>query len=177
MATLEARISALASAIGADIKVHTTAIGTLPSLITTAKSNLVAAINEVATAAASASEINDTSTTTSTTTTYSANKINDLLTAAKAAVKTDLINGAGTALDTLNELAAALGNDPNFATTIATDLGNRVRFDAVQTLTSPQKTQARDNIDAAAASDLTTLTTGLGTYDTDYVAVYTTAKT
>jgi hypothetical protein len=30
-----------------------------------------------------------------------------------------LVNGAGTALDTLNELAAALGNDANFATTIA----------------------------------------------------------
>ena len=31
-----------------------------------------------------------------------------------------LINSAPEALDTLNELATALGNDPNFATTIAT---------------------------------------------------------
>ena len=36
----------------------------------------------------------------------------------------NLINGAGAALDTLNELAAALGNDPNFATTITTQIGN-----------------------------------------------------
>jgi phage-related tail fiber protein len=35
----------------------------------------------------------------------------------------NLIGGAGPALDQLNELAAALGNDPNFATTIATALG------------------------------------------------------
>lgn len=35
----------------------------------------------------------------------------------------DLINGAGSALDTLNELAAALGNDPDFATTITNMIG------------------------------------------------------
>jgi len=36
-----------------------------------------------------------------------------------------LVASAPGALDTLNELAAALGNDPNFATTITTALGNR----------------------------------------------------
>jgi aryl-phospho-beta-D-glucosidase BglC (GH1 family) len=46
--------------------------------------------------------------------TYVANQINAL------------INGAGIALDTLQELAAALGNDPNFATTIATILGQKL---------------------------------------------------
>ncbi|CAC9690950.1 Uncharacterised protein [Pseudomonas putida] len=34
-----------------------------------------------------------------------------------------LVSSSPAALDTLNELAAALGNDPNFATTIATALG------------------------------------------------------
>ena len=34
-----------------------------------------------------------------------------------------LVNSAPTTLDTLNELASALGNDPNFATTVATSLG------------------------------------------------------
>lgn len=34
----------------------------------------------------------------------------------------DLINSAPGALDTLNELAAALGNDPNFATTVTNNL-------------------------------------------------------
>lgn len=36
-----------------------------------------------------------------------------------------LVASSPAALDTLNELAAALGNDPNFATTIATALGNK----------------------------------------------------
>jgi len=35
----------------------------------------------------------------------------------------NLVNSAPTTLDTLNELATALGNDPNFATTIATQIG------------------------------------------------------
>jgi hypothetical protein len=34
-----------------------------------------------------------------------------------------VVNSAPTTLDTLNELAAALGNDPNFATTTATQIG------------------------------------------------------
>lgn len=36
-----------------------------------------------------------------------------------------LVNSAPETLDTLNELASALGNDPNFATTIATQIGNK----------------------------------------------------
>lgn len=38
----------------------------------------------------------------------------------------NLVNGAPETLDTLNELAQALGNDANFATTIANQLGNKV---------------------------------------------------
>ena len=37
----------------------------------------------------------------------------------------NLIASSPATLDTLNELATALGNDPNFATTIATSIGNR----------------------------------------------------
>ena len=36
-----------------------------------------------------------------------------------------LVNGAPTALDTLQELASALGNDPNFATTILNKVGEK----------------------------------------------------
>jgi hypothetical protein len=39
---------------------------------------------------------------------------------------TALINAAPAALDTLNELATALGNDPNFATTITTLIGQKI---------------------------------------------------
>lgn len=37
-----------------------------------------------------------------------------------------LVNSAPEALDTLNELAQALGNDANFATTVSAQLGNKV---------------------------------------------------
>ena len=57
--TLEARVVALAQAIGTDVKTLTTAVGALGSLTTTAKSNLVAAINEIAQASASATGIDD----------------------------------------------------------------------------------------------------------------------
>jgi len=45
----------------------------------------------------------------------------------------NLINGAPGALDTLNELATALGNDANFATTIANALANKQPLDATLT--------------------------------------------
>ena len=43
----------------------------------------------------------------------------------------DMVNAAPETLDTLNELAEALGNDPNFATTVATELGNKVDKDEI----------------------------------------------
>ena len=47
----------------------------------------------------------------------------------KAYVDTEisaLVSGSPATLDTLNELAAALGDDPNFATTISTTIGGKV---------------------------------------------------
>ena len=175
--SLETRIVALAQAIGGDIKSLRTGQGTLSSLNTTNKTSLVAAINELLTMVGSAgASIDDNAGNGSTAVTWSADKIFDSIEAAKASVKADLTNGAAAALDTLNELAAALNNDPSFATTIAGEIANRVRFDASQTLTSPQQAQARSNIGAASATDVAGLITGLGTYDQDYVATYHTAK-
>ena len=45
-----------------------------------------------------------------------------------------LIASSPAAMDTLNELAAALGNDPNFATTVATSIG--LKADKVTTITA-----------------------------------------
>lgn len=60
----------------------------------------------------------------------------------------DLIDSAPAVLDTLNELANALGDDPNFATTVSTALGNRLRVDTdSQGLTGTEKTNAKTNID------------------------------
>ena len=161
--TLEARVVALAQAIGTDVKTLTTAVGSLGSLTTTAKSSLVAAINEIAQAAASATGIDDGVTGASST--WSSNKISSEISGAVS----DLVGGAGAALDTLKELAAALGNDPSFAATIATQIANRVRFDDVQVLTAPQKAQACDNIGAASL-------VATGDLDRDFAAAYTAAK-
>ena len=161
--TLEARVVALAQAIGTDVKTLTTAVGSLGSLTTTAKSSLVAAINEIAQAAASATGIDDG--VTSGASTWSSNKISSEISGAVS----DLVGGAGAALDTLNELAAALGNDPSFATTIATQIANRVRYDEAQVLTAPQKAQACDNIGAASL-------VATGDLDRDFAAAYTAAK-
>lgn len=175
--SLETRIVAMAQAMGADVKTLTAAQGNLSALNTPTKTSLVAAINELLTLIGSAgASIDDAAGSGNTSVTWSASKIFDSIELAKTAVKNELVNGAGAALDTLNELAAALGNDPSFATTIATEVANRVRYDTTQTLTSPQQEQARSNIGAAAASDLSTLATGLGAYDRDYVADYTAAK-
>ncbi len=170
MATLAQRIIDLATAVGADVKTLTISQGVLTSLNTTAKGSLVAAINEVIASIGSAgAQINDTATNGATTVTWSADKIFDTIEAAKTAVKDELVNGSAAALDTLNELANALGNDPNFATTIATALTQRVRVDAVQTFTAPQQAQARSNIGALS-------TVEIGDPDTNFVTTYTAAK-
>ena len=148
MATLQTNLTNLATRIGTELKAHRTLINgnaaDLSSLTTTAKSNLVTAINELQAAVASATEINDAST--GTAATWSASKIitelND--------VKSDILGGAGAAFDTLQELATLIGENDGDITGILTALDNRVRFDAAQTLTAPQKTQALANIGAAA---------------------------
>lgn len=158
--SLETQITSLVTAIGTDIKALRAADGNLTALTTADKSSLVAALNELKTliGAGGGATINDASTV-STTQTWSAAKS----TAAIAAAVSALVNGAGSTLDTLNELASALGNDPNYATTIATALGNRVRFDAAQTLTAPQQAQACANI-------------GVGDPAHNFVTDYTAAK-
>lgn len=159
--SLETKLIALAQAVGADVKTLTDNQGSLTALSTTAKSTLVAAINEIY--AELGALIDDAAGTAVLDKTWSASKINNAISAATQALKTELTDGASAALDTLNELANALGNDPNFATTIATELGNRVRFDAPQTLTTAEQLQACTNI-------------GVGNPEADLVSSYTTAR-
>jgi hypothetical protein len=89
------------------------------------------------------------------------------VTAAVAQGKADILGSAPAALDTLNEFAAALGNDANFATTTATSLGNRLRVDtAAQGLTAGQKTNAATNLGlAAVATSGAKADVGLGSVD------------
>jgi len=229
--SLATNITNLATRVATEAKALRTLINgnaaDLSALTTTAKGNLVAAINELADAVAGSSGIDDgtTGTTTTwssskidteigdaiaalvipdlldllddttaaTTTTYSSTKINSQIATAIAGIDyaaeliddttpststvysstktaaeitaavSALVDAAPGTLDTLNELAAALGDDANFATTINTALGNRVRVDAVQSFTGPQQTQGRANIDAASATNVGDTTTNFVT--------------
>lgn len=113
-----------------------------------------------------------------------------------------IVDAAPGTMDTLNEIAAALGDDPNFAATMTTALGNKQPLDtdlsAIASLTSaanklPYATGAgtwtladltaagRTLIAAAdAAAQRTALDvyskTEMGNPETDLVALYTTAK-
>lgn len=64
-----------------------------------------------------------------------------------------LLNSSPATLDTLNELAAALGNDPNFATTMATALASKA--DAAATTTALAGKAASSHTHAIA--DITAL--------------------
>jgi hypothetical protein len=109
-------------------------IGTLTSLTTTDKTNLVAALNEVkANMPVLANIINDAATATGTT--WSSTKIQAQITAAITA----LVNGAPGAQDTLAELAAQI-------TALAQADGGLLSFTQAQTLTTPQKLQGCTNL-------------------------------
>jgi len=79
----------------------------------------------------------------------------------------NLVDSAPSALDTLNELAAALGDDASFSTTTATALGNRLRVDTnSQGLTSTQKGNALDNLGITASlAEINILASGLSAGD------------
>ena len=79
----------------------------------------------------------------------------------------NVIDTAPAALNTLNELAAALGDDANFSTTITTSIGTKLNSSAV----SAFGLTLVDDADAAAAR--TTL--GLGTAATTASSAYATA--
>lgn len=145
--SLATNIANLATRVATECKALRTLINgnaaDLSSLTTTAKGNLVLAVNELKasiTALGTPATINDAATNSSET--WSSTKINNEITTAL----NNAIDGAPGALDTLNELAAAIGDDASFASTVTTALGNRVRYDAVQTLTAPQQAQACANI-------------------------------
>jgi len=143
-------------------------VGDLTTLTGTQKVSIVAALNEqiaalkaLDTTIQAQTEIDDTAA--STTKTYSSSKVESLLTDAKKAVKDDLLGGAGEAYDTLKELADLITANGTAIEALEALAAGHVQFDKSQTLTDAQKTQARDNIGAAAAADVTALETTVGT--------------
>lgn len=170
--SLETNLRDLATATGADIKQLRQwlngGMADLSGLTTAAKTHLIAAINDVqaqVTALGSAeggATINDTAP--STTSVWSSSKTSGEIAAAVAA----LVDSAPGTLDTLNELAAALQNDPAVITALQSGLAQKVGV-TTQTFTGPEQAQARANIGAVSAADV-------GDTATDLVAVYTAAK-
>ena len=128
MATLEQRLSAVIQAIGADIKILKTAKGDLTALSTTAKGNLVEALNEIFTLANTKASSTD-------------------ITSAINTLKTEIMGtGVPEALNTLKEIATYIQSDETLGVSLSTAITKRVRFDDVQTLTTPEKLQACTNI-------------------------------
>lgn len=91
-------------------------------------------------------------------------ELTDMIIADIAKVKSDIL-GAGVpeTLDTLAEIADKLNGDAALVANMSVAINNRVRFDEEQVLSSEQKTIACTNI-------------GIGEPDTDFVAIYNTAK-
>jgi hypothetical protein len=161
--SLASNLSDLATRVATECKALRTLINgnaaDLSTLTTASKANLVGAVNELKAALGQSGTINDAATGTGST--WSSSKIAAQISSSVAGV----VGGSSAALDTLNELASALANDPNFSTTMTTALGNRVRVDAAQTLTTQQQQQARDNIGAVSAA-------AVGDTATNFVTVF-----
>ena len=68
----------------------------------------------------------------------------------------NLVDSAPATLDTLNELAAALGDDANFATTVSTNLGQRLGATATVTLTGAVTGSASFSSNAVSISTTAT---------------------
>lgn len=169
---MQQRIQDLATRIATECKSLRTQINgnvvDLSGLATANKSNLVAAINEIkgildTVSGGGGATIND-ALNVSTTQTWSITKISSEI----AAALNGVLAGAPAALDTLQELSAAIGDDANFAATMTQALTNRVRTDTnTQGLTLTQKQNARTNIGAFGEDEI-------GNPDTNFVTAFTT---
>lgn len=160
--SLVTQLQSLITRLGTEFKAVRNSVGPLVNLTTDNKSSIVLAINELDAAIASFSGINDAAV--STGTSYSSQKTVDLLVALKA----EILGGAGAAFDTLQELKALIDAEGGELDALVTAVGNRVRFDAAQTLDTTQKAQALANIGAISAADV-------GDVTTDFVAAFNTA--
>ena len=202
--TFSKQINDLAIRVGKECRLIYAKIG--KSALTTAeKTTLIGAINELDAAVKSndgdISAINSSLTalqtklngiiddaSASTTKVYSSSKVESQITAAKQEVKNDLLGGAGTAYDTLKELADLIATNKTAIEALQTIAAGHVKYDAAQVLTDEQKAQARTNIGAVAASEIdftevnnkitanTTeisgLKTSLGDLSTNFVAAF-----
>ena len=157
--SLATRIESLVIRVAQEFNDVRAKAGNLANLTTTDKSNLVAAINELKAAVSASTVIDDAQA--ALTSTYSSSKIVSLL----DALKSEILGGADAAYDTLLEIQQVLQSGTSGLEALLAAINQRVRFDAAQSLTVAEQSQARSNIGAVASSDL-------GNPDTDFVAVF-----
>lgn len=202
--TFSKQINDLAIRVGKECRLIYAKIGK-SALTTTEKTTLIGAINELDAAVKSndgdISTINTAltalqtklngiidDTSASTTKVYSSSKVESQITAAKQAVKNDLLGGAGAAYDTLKELSDLIETNKTAIEALKTIAAGHVKYDGAQELTNEQKAQARTNIGAVAASEINLtevnnkiaantkeisgLKTSLGDLSTNFVAVF-----
>ena len=137
------------STASADVAAAKKSIASIEGTITTIEANVKALQN----ATANLVTIDDTKTATDKV--FSSSKVAAEIVAAKKAVKDDLLGGAGEAYDTLKELADLITANKNTIDALKDVAAGHVKYDAAQSLTDAQKKQARDNIGAGAAADVT----------------------
>lgn len=143
--SLETRVNALATQLGVDYKALLSLIGVVADLDTVA-GDLVGAINEVVSAVNAASGIDDS--VTSAGSTWSSSKIDSELSLAVSG----LVDSSPDVLNTLNELASALENNPDVIVQI--------------------RSLVNDN-----ATAIQVLAANVGDTDADFLETYTSAKT
>lgn len=76
-----------------------------------------------------------------------------------------IIDGAPVAFDTLKEIADYLANNDTAVGGITAALANRVRVDAAQSFTEPEKVQGRNNLDVYSKAEI-------GNPETNLVSVF-----
>lgn len=161
--TLRQRIDALVDAIGAKFKEVIGKIGSTDMLQTTERGSVVGAVNELKTridnigSGNGGAAIDDTAP--SADKTYSSQKVDSLIDAAKTSVKSEILDGADAACDTLAEVAKYIEQDKTGAAALSEAVAKRLRIDEAQVLTQPQKTAVETTLN-------------LGDTDTDFVAKF-----
>lgn len=190
--SLQTRISDLATRIATEIKALKTLVNgnatDLSSLNTTAKTNLVAAINELVTAVGGAGATIDDATI-SALTVWSSDKTDEQIDARVNTAITNLVGAAPSALDTLAEIATSLNNNANLAGTLTSAIAAKADDTAVVKLTGAQTVAGVKTFSSApvvpdasfaiaktnglqSALDAKALASDVGDATTNYVTVF-----
>lgn len=160
MATLQQRVTELAQAIGTELKKTNTNVGTLTALQTTARDNLVNAINEVKLkvddlAAAQKEPIVIDDLTAAGNKVFSSIKTESLINEKI----TELLGSAPEEYNTLKEIADYIASDKTVGEGIVAKLANCLRLDEAMVLSEQQRTNVETTLN-------------LGAVDTDFTAAF-----